>query len=400
MRLRTVRLGFLCGCLITVVFSGAALAGDYTRPGWYLGVGGGGASDFLDSAVDAYTMLDGRVGWDVVFSSIMEIIGEDEGLTQFGQLLEGHDSIEGDPMLEALTEYLKIVKLRGFLPRRLFFAAKRYRRWEALGENPTPPARARTLAELYETYGLRNLVKEYPETRVRFFRETVFREAGPALADGLEELIAKLRSEELIGDELIDHVADLRSQLELGADEDYFLARLSFPYLRPEDRADFVHSHLGDQQSEMVVNVEDLDGNRFRVRHALTPKEVERLHGLFLAAKLDIRFRPEHRYLVAINERGQILGGIYYEIEEGGGNAHLEKIVVAEGYRRKGVADRLMKELFNRLRSAGVQTITTGFFRPQYFYGYGFSIEKRYAGLVKSLAEEEEDKEPSRGEAV
>jgi GNAT superfamily N-acetyltransferase len=150
----------------------------------------------------------------------------------------------------------------------------------------------------------------------------------------------------------------------------------------------------------MVVNIEDLDGNRFRIRHALTPKEVERLHGLFLAAKLDVRFRLEHRYLVAINERAQILGGIFYEIEEGGQDAHLEKTVVAEPYRRKGVADRLMNELFNRLRSAGVQTVTTGFFRPQYFYGHGFSIEKRYAGLVRSLVEDESKPEPNRGEAV
>jgi len=348
---------------------------------------------FLDPAVKLYPGLEGRVGSDVVFSSLLEIIGEDEGIERLQELLEHRPDT-------ALSEFLAVVKLRGFLPRRLFFAAKRYRRWERLGDEATPQARARTLREFYDTYGLTELAKQYPETRVRFFRETVFREAGEALADGLEELIAKLRSGDLIGDELIDSVADLRSRLELEADEDYFLTRLSFPYLRPEDRADFVHSHLGDQQSEMVVSVEDLEGNRFQVRHALTPKEVERLHGLFLAAKLDVRFRLEHRYLVAISERDLILGGIYYEIEEGGQSAHLEKIVVADAYRRKGVADRLMKELFNRLRSAGVQTVTTGFFRPQYFYGYGFAIEKRYAGLVKSLIEKETETEPNRGEAV
>jgi GNAT superfamily N-acetyltransferase len=116
------------------------------------------------------------------------------------------------------------------------------------------------------------------------------------------------------------------------------------------------------------------------------PKEVERLHRLFLAAKLDVRFGPEHRYLVAINDREQIIGGIYYTVEESG--AHLEKIVVSERYRRKGVADGLMKDFFNRLRAAGVKTLTTGFFRPEYFYSYGFKIERRYAGLVKELDEE------------
>ncbi len=355
---------------------------------------------FLDPAVEAYPALEGRVGWDIIFSSILEIVGEDEGIEQLEALLQGERDVADDPMLKALSEFIGIVKMRGFLPRRLFFAAKRYRRWENLGEEPTHEARAKTMREFWDTYGLTALMKEYPETRVRFFRETVFREAGEALAEGLEELIVKLRSGELIGDELIDAVADLRSRLELRADEDYFLARLSFPYLRPEDRTDFVHSHLGDQQSEMVVKLEDLDGNRFRIRHALTPKEVERLHGLFLAAKLEVRFRLEHRYLVAISERGQILGGIYYEIEEDGRGAHLEKIVVADAYRRKGVADRLMKELFNRLRSAGVETVTTGFFRPEYFYGYGFRIEKRYAGLVKNLIEDEKEPESTHGEAV
>jgi predicted N-acetyltransferase YhbS len=60
--------------------------------------------------------------------------------------------------------------------------------------------------------------------------------------------------------------------------------------------------------------------------------------------------------------------------------------VVAERYRRKGVADGLMNEFFHRMRAAGAVAVTTGFFRPEYFYGYGFKIEKRYAGLVKELA--------------
>ena len=81
-----------------------------------------------------------------------------------------------------------------FLPRRLFFAAKRYRRWQRLNPDATPVARARTLQELWTTYGLDRLRGNYPETRVRFFRETVFGEAPEDLARGLEEIISKLRS--------------------------------------------------------------------------------------------------------------------------------------------------------------------------------------------------------------
>jgi long-chain acyl-CoA synthetase len=104
-----------------------------------------------------------------------------------------------------------------------------------------------------------------------------------------------------------------------------------------------------------------------------------------VAAKLDVRFRPEHQYLVAVNDKGILIGGIFYEMEDDGQSAHLEKIVVAERLRKKGVADGLMNEFFNRVRAAGATTVTTGFFRPEYFYGYGFKLEKRYAGLVREL---------------
>ena len=37
------------------------------------------------------------------------------------------------------------------------------------------------------------------------------------------------------------------------------------------------------------------------------------------------------------------------------------------------------------MRAQGVRFATTGFFRPEYFYAWGFKVEKRFAGLVKAL---------------
>ncbi|UCF19330.1 MAG: GNAT family N-acetyltransferase [Gemmatimonadota bacterium] len=341
---------------------------------------------FVGSVEREYDDLKGLVGWDVIFSSVLEVLGEQEGLaTCEGALLA--EAQAPDEIRSALREYVSTVRGGGFLPMRLYFAAKRYRRWARLNEAATPEARASTLQELYDTYGLDRIAKSYPEVRLRFFRETVFRDGSPELVQGLDGLIRRVRAREMRESELADAVADLRNRLTAEPEADYFLARIPFAYLRPEDTVDFVSSDLGGEyQSEIVVTREDIDGNIFRVRHALMPKEVERLHRLFLAAKLDVRFGPEHRYLVAINDREQIIGGIYYTVEEA--NAHLEKIVVSERYRRKGVADGLMKDFFNRLRAAGVKTLTTGFFRPEYFYSYGFKIERRYAGLVKQLDDE------------
>ena len=321
-----------------------------------------------------------------MFSSVLEILGEEEGLRALLAALQREGTEAPQDLKDDLWAYVGAIEARGFLPMRLMFAVKRYKRWATLSAEPTQQARARTLRSCRDTYGLQRLAASYPETRVRFFRETVFRDAPKPLSEGLEELIGQLRRGQVSGDDLTDAVADLRAKLELGPDDDAFLARLSFPYLKPEDAAGFVRVDLGGRhQTEMVVTLEDEEGTRFQVRHALNPREVGRLHRLFLTAKLDVHFRPEHQYLVALNERAQIIGGIFYEVEEDGASAHLEKIVVAERFRKKGVADGLMREFFNRLRAMGVKTVTTGFFRPEFFYAYGFAIEKRYAGLVKSL---------------
>jgi hypothetical protein len=211
--------------------------------------------------------------------------------------------------------------------------------------------RARTLQEFWDTYGLARVARRYPETRARFFLETVFKGSPAPLVTGLEEIVLSLRRRKIDGDALIDAITELRSRLDVAPDDDYFLARLSFPYLRPEDAAGFVHAVTGGRsQGDIVVTLEDHDGVPFQVRHALSPKEVGRLHRLFVAAKLDVRFRAEHQYLVAVNDRGILIGGIFYEMEDEGRSAHLEKIVVAERLRKKGVADGLMKEFFNRVR--------------------------------------------------
>jgi ribosomal protein S18 acetylase RimI-like enzyme len=347
---------------------------------------------FITPIEEAHPELAGIANWDVLFSALLEIVGEQEGAAMLRVVLESATS-EDQAMAEDLRDFLDSVGRRGFLPRRLYFAAKRFRRWDRLNPEATLGARAHTLHEIFMTYGLQELGTTYPESRTRFFRETVFRRAPEVLAVGLDDLIGRLRSGELARDELSAAVADLRAHLSLEPDQDYFLARLSYPYLRPDDATAFVAAAAGGtQQSEMVVTYEDGEGQPFQVRHALSAKEVGRLHRLFLAAKLQVQFRPEHRFLVAINERGSLLGGLFYEVDDEEHTAHMDKVVVAQNFGDRGVARALIEELCNRLRTAGFTTLTTGFFRPQFFYRMGFSIERRYAGLVRSLVDEEEEK--------
>jgi ribosomal protein S18 acetylase RimI-like enzyme len=346
---------------------------------------------FIEPIEEAHPELTGLARWDILFSAVLEIIGEQEGAALLRVVLETA-ATEDREMAERLEAFLASVGRRGFLPRRLFFAAKRYRRWDRLNPEATLGARAHTLQEIFMTYGLASLRTAYPESRARFFRETVFRDASDVLTEGLETLIDGLRSGDLQPDDLSSAVADLRAHLSLEKEEDYFLARLSYPYLKPEDPTAFVDAAAGGtHQSEMVVTYEDSDGRPYQIRHALSAKEVGRLHRLFLTAKLQVQFRPEHRFLVAINDRGNLLGGLFYEEQPEDHTAHMEKVVVAEGFSGRGIARALIEELRNRLCTAGYRSLTTGFFRPQFFYRLGFKVERRYAGLMLSLVNEEEE---------
>ncbi len=330
--------------------------------------------------------LAGLAGWRVIFNGLLEVIGEAEGIELLEELHEDEDEAMGERGLAELAGYLDEVKRRGFLHRRLYFAIHRFQRWVSLNPQATRRARAATLGDLYDNYGLDRLVERYPEARVRLFRDTVFDRAARPLQEALEEIIGRLRSREMESTDLAAAIADRCAHLRSSEDEDYFLARLSFPHLRPEDRAGYVQAQQqGSRKIEMVVAYEDSRGAPFQIRHALNAREVGRLHRLFLRARLPVRFRDEHRFLVAVDDRGRLMGGLAYETSGEDSTAHLEKIVVAEPFQGRKVAHTLLNELFFRLKSAGLTAITTGFFRPRFFHSHGFQVERQHAGLVREL---------------
>ena len=195
---------------------------------------------FIDNVESEYPNLKGLVTWALPCSALLEIVGEREGVVLLEEVLADPESESIPSFREQATDFLSSVTSRGFLPRRLFFATQRFRRWDAINPDATSHARATTLQEIYTTYGLEALSENYPEARARFFRETVFRNASASLISGLEQIITRLRNRDLEGDELSATIADLRAHLVLDKDDDYFLARLSYPHLRPEDEALFV----------------------------------------------------------------------------------------------------------------------------------------------------------------
>jgi len=345
--------------------------------------------NFVKQSEEKYEFLKGNNHWQYIFSAFPDTFGVKQGkqiLNEFCDEVKKQRGTKFYKLLrDELNQFLKDLIEDGFIPKKLFFAIRRYQRWFKLNEDATPKARASTLSELYNTYNLVDLEEIYPETRTLFFTKTVFENSEKKLLEILKTIIEKQRTRSVTDDNYLNELNLIQKQIDLNQNDQFFLTRLSYPHLRPEDSAEIISLVSGGESvANLVVKYEDLEGNIFSIREPVNPKEITRLHQLYMNSKLQVQFRPEHQFLIAVNERGYLIGGVFYKMVDKQ-ISHLEKIVVDGHYRKKGVSDILMNEFFKRLRNLNFELVTTGFFRPEYFYRFDFKIERKYAGLVKEL---------------
>ncbi len=344
---------------------------------------------FVGPSFQEFEFLTRESVWYYIYSGLINSLGIEDGIELLNKLKNELESIKLDDKweigLNKLKEFLKKLKTEGYLPKQLYFAIKRFHRWFKLNSSAEPEVQAQMLAELYDTYNLSLLEETYPAVRIRFFQETVFVDSKGELKNFLSELLQKFNKEKINYFSIQEMISESGIITYCSDKEKFFLTRLSYPHLRPEDTAEFVNiKGHGKKATNLVIQLFDVDGNAYSVRNPVSPKEIAKLHQLFLEANLPVNFRPEHDYLVAISERGYIIGGLYF-IRSDEESYHMEKIVVSNAFRRKGVSEGLMNEFFNRARGEGVKYVTTGFFRPEYFYKFGFNIAPKYSGLVKKL---------------
>ena len=343
---------------------------------------------FVKQTEERYPLIKKASVWNAIFSGIIEALNVDDGINlinKFRHELNASNIEKKDDIISRIDSFLRNIKNHGYLPKQLYFSVKRFHRWYILNRNASLAAQAEMIFELYETYRLFDLEEQYPAARTRFFLETVFYNSSQRFKDVLRELVSKQRHRKISKEESLRLISALHFEFELDEKETYFITRLGYPHLKPSDSAALLNIKTEiASQPNLVVQLQDDDGNIFTIRNPINPKEISKLHQLYLEANLAVNFRPEHRYLVALSERGFIIGGtFFYQSDED--TVHMEKIVVSNRYRRKGISEGLMNELFNRIKSDNTKFVTTGFFRPEYFYRFGFKIERKYSGLVKEL---------------
>ena len=181
------------------------------------------------------------------------------------------------------------------------------------------------------------------------------------------------------------------SDLAIGptAEEDWFLARMTYRYLAPTDDVSLISMPAGGQYvTEVVAALADGDGNRITVRGPMSPREVARLLHMFHDANLPVTFTAEHEYLLCLDANDVPIGGLFYRRLDLPDRIHMEKLVVARRYRGGGIADGLMNEFVRRLAARGVRHVETGWFQPETMRRYGFRTDPTSGGLVRDLGPE------------
>jgi long-subunit acyl-CoA synthetase (AMP-forming) len=321
--------------------------------------------------------LKGDVDEGLLLAAVVEALGLERGVALLTEAApESRRAV-------AIETFLERLRAEGFTPKRVFFAARRYRRWLEVNPAATIEAQGKMLGDQWDTYHLSELEQAWPDTRLRFFRMTVFARAREELATALDRLMQRARSLPAGGLDLEESVAALRGAISPTAEEDYFLARLTYRYLAPTDQVALITMPSGGHYvTEVVVALADGDGNRFTVRAPVSPREVARLLHMFLESNLQVNFTADHEFLLCLDARETVIGGLFYKQGPVADRVHMEKIVVARKHRAKGVANGLMNEFFRRLAARDVRKLETGFFQPEYLARYGFRTDPTSGGLI------------------
>ena len=349
-------------------------------------------SDYIIRTEQKYPGLNHMSDWEVIFTATIQALKVKKGFELLNSL-KSELSIRSVKRkceqtgltIQRINQFLDDVDKFGVLTKPVVFASLRYERWLDLNQEATLKAKASILKELYKDYKLNDLLDNYPETRVRFFMMTCFKDSINELFDEFQYIIQDMRNNELSPWNLQERISDIQSRLNLNENEEFFLARMLFPHVDAADYVELVTTTHGEEaRLNLVYQTECIDGKLYNLRPPFLPKEIAQFHTLLSESALSVTFTSEHEFLLAFNSRNLLVGGLYWKnMEEN--RIHLEWVAVKNKYQKIALSKRLMSDFYKRMEHIGITHITVGFYAQEFFFKNGFKIEKQYGGMVKKL---------------
>ncbi|NHZ86771.1 MAG: GNAT family N-acetyltransferase, partial [Planctomycetia bacterium] len=348
--------------------------------------------DLIIESEKRYTGLEHVADWEVIFCAFLQTISVKRGIAQLEIFIEelnqkGYEDRAKKYNLtkNRIRKFISDINENGLLTKQVIFASLRYERWLNLNPQATIEARGSTIQQLYNDYNLENLIDDYPETRLRFFLMTAFKDSNQSIKNELLILQEGLRVKTILVENLDEHINKINKKIKLSDEDEYFITRLLFEHIDADGVGkEFIWDSGSEGKLGLISAITDNFSESHQIRQPIHPKEIARFQTLLLNSNLTAVFNQKHEFLFIINSTNQLIGGVYW-IKTDKKTAYLERIVIHPKYRKRYLSSTLLDELFNRLKNKRYKYITVGYFQAGLFYNKGFHIDKRFGGLVKDL---------------
>jgi len=344
---------------------------------------------FLDRVQFHFPAVVGETDDDLLFAAALESNGLRGGIAFLESALRDIDEIRApsDEMLVLgghMRTYLVRIKKEGYMPRPLYFAVQRYRKWARQVPDADVYARAAQLRELQKNYRIDEVAAKFPGSRLWLYAETVLADSPPDGRATIKQAIARLRDGAKIREVLGRLYADLQARLP-SHDQQYFLARAAYPHLDLDERAQLVTTtEVGHADAQLVTTHVDRTDRELRIRPVANSRELDTLHRIFYVGGIGGGLTTHETFLVAEDDAGFIVGGVG-SIRRTPAHVILDKIAVLPRYRGRGIGELLLQEFLRRQAADRVSIVSAEFIRASWLAQFGFVSHHRYAGLVLQL---------------
>lgn len=343
--------------------------------------------NFYFQTVNHYPRVRARLEQRWIFDACIEAFGVNDGAIFLRELIEGigvKQSPELDDLREVAEGVLEELERTFYAPLNLRCAVERYHEWEFRNPDATAAAKEDQVRELHRLYRLDRL----PDiSRYWLYRHTYFRRASDAVREAMDGLLMRMFHDAGRRPTQMVELSDLQSLLE-DADDRLVFSHLVFPTAAGDRTYEVVEvSEL--EKKKVIVRSEFVDkpGDTYTVRSPLEPAEVGKLYRVFVRAGYQVTLSDRDRYLLVIDAREQVVGGIRYRIEAED-VVYLDGIVVIPSLMDRGISSALLEDFCSRMAGRGMRVVRTHFHIQHFYLRHGFQVHERWGGLVRFLEPE------------
>ncbi len=323
-----------------------------------------------------------QIAW--IFDACMESIGAKATEAFLDRLSEcmGHELVldTDRTWLSHIEKYREHVQTEGYFPLALQSAISRYRSWHELTRDATPCAREEFVTRLQRLYGL----GRFPEwARYVLYRQTYFEKATPKVLVPFDALLSEMARNPNRRPSSMVELSDLQSALDDRSDRMVF-GRMVFPNASSAQELEILAVGEGGNRQVVLRSRIQLDAAVYTVREPLEASEVGQLYRLYVAAGFLKTITTQDRFLICLDERDEVIGGLCYRVERPT-VAFLDAIVIVHGLRGRGLASDILENFCTRVVELGIKVVETHFVNMHFYERHGFKVDKRWGGLVRFL---------------